>query len=236
MKHCYNCRSTGLVETEYENEYQCNNCKKIFYLCPNPECNSHSFSTIKGDKLKIVCDECKETQILRCPKCSSPNIIRHGKRNGVQKYRCKDKGHIFYKVFPTRQNKNWSKRLALCLLLQGFSHNEIRKITRKANTQSIENIKKKYFTEEVDNIIYDSSIKRNVPLESIEQLITEAYNESSANMIVIVERQDETTICILDDHTIAKKDNYIQVRVKSLGIFHRICNSFWMVKVTIKAQ
>ena len=68
-------------------------------------------------------------QINHCKKCGSPNVVRAGKVNENQRYKCKDCGCQFQ---PNRKKgrPERTKRLAVLLYLSGLSMRTISKIVK----------------------------------------------------------------------------------------------------------
>ena len=68
-------------------------------------------------------------QIIRCKKCQSSNVVKSGKVNDNQRYKCKECGCQFQ---PNRRlgKPEKTKRFAILLYLFGMSYRTIAKLTK----------------------------------------------------------------------------------------------------------
>ena len=65
---------------------------------------------------------------MKCLKCSSDNVCKNGKMNGMQRYRCKDCGYNYTKG---RNSKDKAlKRFALELYLEGLGFRSIGRLLK----------------------------------------------------------------------------------------------------------
>ncbi len=62
----------------------------------HPERNQLSFALSSIDDYAKVCDIVESVQDTspRCPHCSGEDIVKHGIRSGLQRYRCKSCSNI----------------------------------------------------------------------------------------------------------------------------------------------
>jgi transposase len=68
-------------------------------------------------------------KVIKCKKCSSPKVVKAGKVNGNQRYKCKECNRQFQP--NRRQGKPESvKRLAILLYMLGLSMRTIAKVTK----------------------------------------------------------------------------------------------------------
>jgi transposase-like protein len=70
-----------------------------------------------------------KVKVVRCKKCESPNVVRAGKINDNQRYKCKNCGCQFQ---PNRKSgkPEGAKRLAQMLYMFGLSQRTIAKIVK----------------------------------------------------------------------------------------------------------
>ncbi len=64
-----------------------------------------------------------------CPKCTSDEVSKNGKVNGVQRYKCKECQYQFTRTTP-RGRSTTDKALAVTLYLMGVSMNSIGRLLK----------------------------------------------------------------------------------------------------------
>ena len=62
----------------------------------------------------------KNKEVIFCQNCTSKNVIKHGKKNGIQRYYCKDCKKTFIKDVDKKRKRYSSKEKAFLSMLLSF--------------------------------------------------------------------------------------------------------------------
>ena len=135
-------------------------------------------------------------QWKKCKKCKSPKIIKNGKQDGIQRYKCKDCNSVF-RGKEGKYSKEF-KMDAIEMYLNSIGIREIARIKKVHNSvisswiKKIGNVVKEEFKEKIDEVQ-----DKNIRMIKIDELFTYIKKKKIKHMCLVLSTEASSELLIL---------------------------------------